>query len=157
MAFFDDFGKKISQAGQTTLQKTREMADIAKLNMQISDEEKKINNTYLEIGKLYMQLHAADSEEAFQGMVQSITDSENKIKEYQTQIQDIKGVERCPKCGAEVVKDSAFCSACGNAMPKKQEEVPAAEEAVTEAKCSKCGAVLEADAKFCTACGNKVE
>ncbi len=154
MAFFDDFGKKISQAGQNTLQKTREMADIAKINMQISDEEKRISNTYLEIGKLYVELHASDSEEAFKEMVQSIADSESKIKEYQVQIQDIKGVERCPKCGAEVAKDSAFCSACGSEMPKKQEE--AAKE-ITEVKCTNCGAVLKQDTKFCSECGTKVE
>lgn len=31
MPFFDDLSKKISKAGQTALQKTKDMADIAKL------------------------------------------------------------------------------------------------------------------------------
>ena len=39
MSFFDDLGKKLSQAGQTAVQKTKEMADVAKLNSAISDEE----------------------------------------------------------------------------------------------------------------------
>lgn len=166
MAFFDDLGKKISQAGQSTMQKTRDMADVAKINMQISDEEKKINDTYLQIGKLYTELHASDSEEAFQGMVQTIADAQGKIKEYQAQIQEIKGVVRCEKCGAEVSKEAAFCPACGMKMPEivpeeteKAEEEGAAQaaESVVEKKCSNCGAVLGNDALFCSECGTKVQ
>ena len=39
MAFFDNFTKMVSEAGQKTVQKTKEFADTAKLNSQISDEE----------------------------------------------------------------------------------------------------------------------
>ena len=48
--FFDDLGRKISQAGQSAVQKTKEMTDIVKLNSSIADEEKKIRNSYVEIG-----------------------------------------------------------------------------------------------------------
>lgn len=163
VAFFDDFGKKISQASQSTLQKTRDMADVAKINMQISDEEKKINDIYLQIGKLYMELHASDSEEAFKAMVQTIADAQNRIKEFEVQIQEIKGVVRCEKCGAEVAREAAFCPACGMKMPEivqeeaVQEEAAAQEEEpVVEKKCSNCGAVLGNDALFCSECGTKV-
>ena len=37
MAFFDEIGKKLSQTGQGMVQKTKEMADVAKLNSNISD------------------------------------------------------------------------------------------------------------------------
>lgn len=156
VAFLDDFGKKISQAGQNTLQKTKDMADVAKINSQISDEEKRINDTYFQIGKQYVELHASDCEEAFKGMVQAIADAENKIKEYKEQIQDIKGIARCPKCGAEVAKGALFCSACGEKMPEQpvQEEVVAQ---VEEKKCSNCGAVIMEGALFCAECGTKVE
>lgn len=159
MAFFDDFGKKLSQAGQSTIQKTKDMADVAKINMQISDEEKKINDTYLQIGKQYMELHASDCEESFKGMVQTIKDAQNKIEEYKVQIQDIKGVIRCPKCGAEVAKGALFCSACGEKMPEQQpaQEEVAAQAPVEEKKCSNCGAVLANGALFCAECGTKVE
>lgn len=156
MAFLDDFGKKISQASQSTLQKTREMADVAKLNMQITDEEKRINDTYLEIGKKYVELHAADSEEAMSGMVQAIADSNKKIQDLKSQIQIIKGVVRCENCGAEVAKESAFCPSCGNKMPEIVQ--PVVEQPVAEAKkCANCGATLDNGALFCSECGTKVE
>lgn len=36
MSFFDEVGKKITDVGQGTLQKTKNMADVAKLNASIS-------------------------------------------------------------------------------------------------------------------------
>ena len=39
MGFFDDFGKKISSAGQEAIAKTKELADVAKINSNISDDK----------------------------------------------------------------------------------------------------------------------
>lgn len=138
MAFFDDLGKKLSKAGQSAVQKTKEMADIAKLNSSISDEERRIDNSYLEIGKLYVSLHDAEHEADFDGLIAAIHESEGKIKDYQQKIKDIKGVVKCEKCGAEVPSNSAFCGSCGAPMPVVQpveeaQDVPAAAEAAEPA------------------------
>lgn len=117
MAFFNDLGKKLSQAGQATMQKTKEFADVAKLNSMISDEERRINQAYTEIGKLYFEHHANDSEEMFTGLIQSIHEANEKIVDLRNQAAEIKGVAKCPKCGAEVAKNAAFCGACGNPIP----------------------------------------
>lgn len=117
MSFFDDLGKKLSQAGQTAAQKTKEIAETAKLNSQISDEEKKINDFYLQIGKLYVSLHNEDYEADFDELVKGLHESENRVKECRQQIKDIKGVTMCEKCGAEVSSGAAFCSTCGAPMP----------------------------------------
>lgn len=117
MAFFNDLGKKLSQAGQATVQKTKELADVAKVNSMISDEEKRINQAYTEIGKLYFEHHANDSEEMFTALIQSIHEANGKIADLKNQAAEIKGVVKCEKCGAEVAKNAAFCGACGNPMP----------------------------------------
>lgn len=117
MAFFDELGKKISQAGQSAVQKGKELADIAKLNSSVSDEERKIADNYREIGKLYFSLHGENPGVDFAAMVAAIHESESKIVEYKQQIKDIKGVVCCEKCGAEVSSNAAFCSACGAPMP----------------------------------------
>jgi rubrerythrin len=131
MAFFDDLGKKLSQAGQSAVQKTKEMADVAKLNSMVADEEKRIDESYLQIGKLYVSLHESNHEADFDGLISAIHESENKIKDYQNQIKDIKGVVKCEKCGAEVASNAAFCSSCGAPMPIIK---PAAETEVPEEK-----------------------
>lgn len=153
MGFFDDISKKVSDVGQKTLQKTREVSDTVKLNSQISDEEKRINNTYCEIGKLYFQKHADDAEDAFMEMFQVVRDAEQKINEYREQIQNIKGVQRCPQCGAEVPRGNAYCSYCGAKIEQPQNAQPQNE---TILKCANCGNEIKPGMKFCTACGTPV-
>lgn len=148
MAFFDDLGKKISQAGQTAVQKTKEMTEIARINGLISDEEKKMTNNYYQIGKLYVAMHQHDFESDFAGMIAAISESETKIRDYKQQIQDIKGVICCEKCGAEVAKGIAFCSSCGAAMPKVETV-----DVSLHNKCDSCGALVEKGMRFCTSCG----
>lgn len=152
MAFFDDLGKKISQAGQTAVQKTKGITDIARINGMISDEEKKVNNNYYQIGKLYVAIHRTDFESDFAGMVAAIKESETKIMNYKQQIQDIKGLVRCEKCGAEVASDAAFCSSCGSPMPKRAE--PANNGNLT--KCAGCGGMVDKNMRFCTSCGKPI-
>lgn len=149
MAFFGDLGKKLSQAGQTAVQKTKEMTDIARINGMISDEEKKVNNNYYQIGKLYVAMHQNDFEDDFAGMITAIRESETKIRDYKQQIQDIKGVVRCEKCGAEVANDVAFCSSCGDPMPKQN----APTNNANLIKCIGCGAMVDKNMRFCTSCG----
>lgn len=150
MAFFDDLGKKLSQAGQTAVQKTKDLTDIARLNSLISEEEKQVNNNYCQIGKLYVSLHQEDYESDFAGMIAAIQESESKISDYKLQIQSIKGVVRCEKCGAEVPNNMAFCGACGASMPKPVQPPSIDDSAL---KCSGCGAVIDESLRFCTSCG----
>ena len=51
--FFSNFGKKISNVGQETVKRTKEIAEISKLSNKIKDEEKKIDGLYTELGKKY--------------------------------------------------------------------------------------------------------
>lgn len=82
-------------------------------------------------------------------MIDVISVSEGKIANYKKQIQDIKGVVRCAKCGAEVQAGAAFCSSCGTQMPKEQTSVSA-----DMVKCDNCGALVKKGMRFCTECGS---
>lgn len=79
MAFFDNIGKKISLAGEGALNKGKALADVARLNSNVSEEEKKINNSYYQIGKLYIALHPQDYESDFAALVNSIVSSQDRI------------------------------------------------------------------------------
>lgn len=150
MGLFDDLGKKVTDAGQKTLQKTKEMSEVVRINSLISQNESRLNNLYYQIGKLYVSVHGSDREETFAGMLDSVAEIEQQISGYRKQIQDIKGVQRCEKCGAEVPMDVAFCSACGAAMPKI-ESTTNSDDLV---KCPDCGALVEKGMRFCTTCGH---
>lgn len=152
MALFESITKKAADASSKALQKTREISEVARLNSMISEAEKVTTNTYLQIGKLYAAMHAQDCEPEFAGMIGTILDSDKKIQEYKRQIQDIKGVQRCEKCGAEVPRGVAFCSACGSPIPVETPKIP--EDC---AVCPACGAIVKNGMRFCTSCGKPME
>lgn len=152
MAFFDKISRAVTETGQKTLAKTRELADTSRLNSLISEEEKKITNLYYQIGKLYVSIHREDHEEEFLGMIKAIADAEAKINDCKRQIQNIKGVQRCEKCGAEVPRGVAFCSSCGTPMPKIETVDP--DDYII---CGNCGAPVKKGMRFCTSCGKPME
>lgn len=148
MALFDEIGKKISMTGQGAVNKGKALADVARLNAAVSEEEKKINNLYYQIGKLYVTLHPQDYESDFGVLVNSLVSSQERVSALKQQIQTIKGVTKCENCGAEVSNNIAFCSACGSPMPKKEMAIDE-----NHIKCDGCGAVIDKNLRFCTSCG----
>lgn len=149
MALWDDLGRKAFDTKTKAVQQAKALSDITRLNAVISEEKKKIENYYYALGKSYAQLHKEDYEEALGEFMLGIADAERIIKESQEQIRDIKGVQTCEKCGAELVKDSAFCRSCGAPVPKPVVPVGPV--------CSGCGAPLSDGMRFCVSCGKPVE
>lgn len=116
MAFWDSVGEKVSEATANTMRKMKDFGDTAKLQGQISAEEKKIDNLYREIGKLYCYLHGGSPEGQFVQLVNQVRDARRLVEQYNQQIQQIKGVTVCPKCGTQVEATAAFCPKCGTMM-----------------------------------------
>ena len=102
----------------------------SKLNLNISEEERKIDTAYEQIGKWYVEKHREDAEEDVKTWLDAIAVSEARIKECRESIHQMKGVAICPSCGASVDADAAFCSACGQKMPEKPKPEPVKEEDV---------------------------
>lgn len=148
MAFLDNIGKKVTEAGQKVRQVTGEISDTSRLNAQISEEERRISAAYQQIGKLYMNLHHGDPEPAMQELVQSVIRSEQTIHTCRQQIQRIRRVRTCARCGAEISADHAFCPQCGTPV---QREAPTSDPRVNV--CAACGTVMALGMRFCTNCG----
>lgn len=111
MGFFDELGKKISDASQDMMQKGKDFADTTKLNSQIHDEERKISAVYTKIGKKYFEEFHQAAGAGYQDFVDEIHASQAKISEYQDKLNALKaGVEAQVdkvKAEAEEVKDEA--------------------------------------------------
>ncbi len=146
MAFFDDLSKKLTEVGQSAAQKTRDMSDMSRIKGAISDEEKKINNLIFQIGQTYVSVHYSDYGSEFEALMGAFIESQAKLEEYKNQLNDIKGIVRCDKCGAEVPSTSGFCSVCGNQVVRKD----------VAFRCSGCNAPLSPGMSFCTNCGTPV-
>lgn len=150
MAFLDDISKKISQASQNVVQKTKDFSDVNRINSLVADEEKKMNNNYYQIGKLYVAMYGNNHAPEFDHMISQIKESERKINDFRQQLKDIKGIVNCERCGAEVEPGVAFCGTCGAPMPK------ISSDGEVMVKCPACGQMISKDMRFCTGCGRPV-
>ena len=174
MAFWSDLGKKISDTTQSVVEKTKTSTDIMRLNGLISDEERNVQRIYAEIGKKYMELHGADGDPDFAGLMQEYQTSKAKMEEYRSQIRRNKHILICAGCGAEIPETVLYCTRCGAENPvgkrlaEEQRQREEAERAAREADlqaaavpptepqpefCARCGQPRTAGAMFCTFCG----
>ena len=150
MSFFESIGKKLSKTGQSAVQRTKSMADGARLNALLAEEEKKLGNGYSRLGKQYYEAHRTDPEPCFSEAVAAIRESEARAAELRLQLSLIRGAVRCERCGAENPEQAAYCCGCGapltgaGALP---------EDRVT---CGYCGASVRR-LNFCTACGRPLQ
>ena len=80
MSFFDNLGQKLNDVGQTTIKKTKDLADTAKMNIEISEEERKISNAHEQIGKWYAAKYRMQADPEIQNWMDAIFASEAKIK-----------------------------------------------------------------------------
>ena len=112
MGFFDDLGKKLSDASQDVMQKGKEMADTAKFNSQIHDEEKKITAVYGKIGKKYFEVFENAPSEEFKAFIEEIHAAQAKIAEIQEKLNALKNegkaaVENAAEGAVDAAKQAA--------------------------------------------------
>lgn len=155
MAFFDELGKKLTQTSQDVVQKTKDTAEVLKLNNMIADAEKSIENLYTQLGKAYFELYADSPEDALAQIVNDIKLAQTTITDCQREIQQLKGLYSCTNCGANLEKDALFCSRCGTKVERPVEAPATAEE--NAYRCKKCGASVPEEYAFCINCGTKAE
>ncbi|MCD7949084.1 MAG: zinc ribbon domain-containing protein [Erysipelotrichaceae bacterium] len=149
MGMFDDLKKKVVDTSDKAVNKTKDWSDTSKLNSTINAEQKKIDNNYYHIGKLYATMHVTDYEDDFAGMMNEIQASQAIIRDCKEQIKQIKGVVICENCDTENPLGATYCSKCGKELPKSDIDTE------NMVKCSNpaCGKYNPKGMRFCTGCG----
>lgn len=185
MDFFDEIGKKINDAADvivsktksikaTTLNQTKSISDITKLKSKKREIEKNLTSYYYQLGKAYYENSGENCDYIYSELV-SVIDSENlKLKGVISELELLDGSLRCKSCGAKIPADSVFCNICGTKVEKRTESVQPENintEEVHEAEivetpvvcesaariCKDCGSAIPDEAIFCTHCGKKYE
>lgn len=156
MAFFEALGKKITETSQEVVQKTKDTAEILKLNSMISDEESQLKEYYIELAKAYYEANKDSVPEEYASHFTNIAEKLANIANLNDQINKVKGMFPCPNCGATLPQDALFCSSCGTKI-EKPEPTPVAEAATDVKCCTKCGEPIQEGFAFCINCGTKVE
>ena len=133
MGFFDDLGKKLSDASQDVMQKGKEMADTAKFNSQIHDEEKKITAVYGKIGKKYFEVFENAPSEEFKAFIEEIHAAQAKIAEIQEKLNALKNEGKAAVENAAADAKEAVNQAAEHVENAAEQAVNKAEDAVDNA------------------------
>lgn len=157
MAFLDKLSKTITNTGKDVAKKTKDLTETAKINSQISSEQKKIEDVKAKIGNIYYSQYKYVLLENLIPLCNELDEAYEKIELYKAQIIEIKGIVSCPNCGAELTDESSFCSKCGTKIEKPvkvQEEFVETEKIL---KCPNCQSEITEEVLFCTKCGVKLK
>ena len=149
MAFFDQMKNKLTATSQSAVQKAKDLTETTRLNSQVNEAEREINELYRKLGfEIYLAYREEPLPEGAE-LIARINELSERVETLKKQIQTINRASLCPECGARISKGMVFCSSCGCKLPEVEERIPA--------MCANCGAELEEGALFCTGCGTRVE
>ena len=90
MAFFDELKERAVDLGRAGVAKSKQLAEICKLNLSSAGEEDAIKKAYIEIGKLYYAERGMAPETAYVALCEKITASKITIEENKARIAEIK-------------------------------------------------------------------
>lgn len=152
MGFGDNLGKMVFETTSRAMRQARILSETAKMNALISEEEKKIDNLYFQIGKKYANNHREDYDDELEQLFSALFTYEENIRKYRCHVETIKGIIQCCNCGAQISSNASFCSACGTAISKVLE----VETGEYEFVCPCCGYELEEGMRFCINCGQAI-
>jgi hypothetical protein len=139
MAFIDDVSKTITDFSQAAIRKTKDIAELMKLNSEVSSQEYIINDMYRQIGKLYYESNKESHDDVYSEFFENIGKSTETIKIAREKIKIIKDykvskktensaccedpaeavdveyheVNFCPKCGCKSIEGMNYCAKCG--------------------------------------------
>lgn len=155
MAFFEEIGRRIANAGQDVARQTRNLTDTTRLSAKISENKKRMSQLLFEMGNDYYKKHRKDQNCEEQEYIDQLNALFSEILKYQKEIEEIKTSETCKVCGSRVSEGAAFCMKCGTKLDADELEDIEDDESIR--KCPTCGADVDDDSAFCAACGTKLE
>ena len=145
--------ESVGRFAQNAVSKSKEMAEITRLNMEISNQEQRLRELYGQLGQYLVEnpdLVPADRQDA-QALLQEVAQVKAGIEASKATLLEVRNVNICPGCGAVVSRISKFCPSCVAQMDRS------VMERLSQAPvCPSCGAELEPGAAFCGNCGAKL-
>lgn len=154
MDFLNKLTSKISSGASVVANKTKDIAGTTKINFQISEDERQIENLFNQLGKKYYEENGKAVAPQYKGIIDQITELYEKIDVAKAAIQRLKGITVCESCGAELAEGTKYCPKCGAKVIECVDPVEVVDEKVV---CPACGHEEENDLSFCTACGCKLK
>ena len=110
------WSERLNQMTQKTISKSKEVAGVAKLNLEISTLNQNIKNIQNEVGAYVLENGLLLDDASVSEWAAKVAALKADIEANTEKIHDLKNVSLCPGCGAEVARTSKFCDKCGTAI-----------------------------------------
>lgn len=151
MDIFNEFGKRFTSMARTVTEKSKESAEVNRLNGELRAAEATLEALYARYGRacFAIQQGGGDAQEAGELSVR-IRAAQLQVAELTERRDAAREFKRCLACGAVHPKEAKFCSACGKRLP---DEIPKPEPVEPGEYCPDCGALREGDEPRCPVCG----
>lgn len=115
MEFLQEISKKLTATGQDVANKTAKMTEISRINSEIANTEKLMNQYLIVLGKEY---YMANKQTSTLEEMEKVTQLRATLKSLKQRLIEVKGTVKCKKCGSDVHLSFAFCQCCGEPMAK---------------------------------------
>lgn len=148
-----NWSEKFSKVTQTAISKSKEMAEVTRLNMEISTYTQNLKELYAQAGEFLIEKDLCQDNEIIKDLKSQIMMIKANIETNQEKVNAIRNIGICPKCKSEISRDSKFCDKCGAEITR---EIPEVVD-IVENICKNCGKPLTEGAVFCGSCGSKQE
>jgi rRNA maturation endonuclease Nob1 len=130
---FERFIETLESTGKTVSEKTKSGTEVVKLSYKVSSSQRDLAEIYAQIGKLcYEEYKDAEKSDAMADLFAQASLKNAEIDELKAKIRELKGVNLCTECGAEVPADNDFCGKCGARIVKPAAPAEVSEEAPAE-------------------------
>lgn len=148
-----NWGEKLGRVTQAAISKSKEMAEVTRLNVEISTYTQSMKDLYTQVGEYVINEGLLTEDEEVSNKRKKIEILQANIHADTDKVNEIKNINICPNCGSEVPRSSKFCDRCGTEMNREIIENGTENENV----CKNCGVSLAEGAVFCGNCGSRQE
>ena len=118
-------GKKTGDVVDTVTQKTGEIVEEQKMKSQIRTLTKGNNRDFADMGKMiYEQFKNGEVVDMqFVELCEAIEKRDEAIEVFKKQIAELKDLDICPNCQANLEKGAVYCSKCGKPLYEAEDVV----------------------------------
>ncbi|MCL2560266.1 MAG: hypothetical protein FWE07_07230 [Turicibacter sp.] len=96
------------------IDKSRQVVDLTKIGLKIDKEEKKLEQLYANLGRVFYQVNKEVAPEVmYEDLFRTITGRTKQLEYLKLEIDTVRGLKRCVACGHGLEATNLFCSTCG--------------------------------------------
>ncbi|MCL1949159.1 MAG: zinc ribbon domain-containing protein [Turicibacter sp.] len=146
--FLKEVGQKLTKTGQGAIDKTKNFAEVSRLNLKLAEEEQQLEDLYANLGRLFYKVNQQNPDFIYREMFGAIEGSQKNADFLKEAIIALKGTRSCPQCKEEAMPGAAYCAKCGQGL--NPGALPNTE--IVYKLCTSCGEISQSDDAHCHKC-----